>query len=95
MNKIKLVAIDLAKRCYQVGAIDQHGKLMFNRKLLAGEVCAGDAAARADDRGDGSVRSSALLGSSLDRHWATKCVWYHRNMPRHFAVFTRAMRTIR
>ena len=29
MNKIKLVAIDLAKRCYQVGAIDQHGKLMY------------------------------------------------------------------
>jgi transposase len=33
MNKIKLVAVDLAKRCYQVAAIDQHGKLMFNRKL--------------------------------------------------------------
>lgn len=33
MNKIKLVAIDLAKRCYQVGAIDEHGKLLYNRKL--------------------------------------------------------------
>jgi hypothetical protein len=33
MSKIKLVAIDLAKRCYQVGAIDQHGQLIFNRKL--------------------------------------------------------------
>ena len=32
MNKIKLVAIDLAKRCYQVGAFDQHGKLLHNRK---------------------------------------------------------------
>jgi transposase len=35
MNKIKLVAIDLAKRCYQVGAIDEQGKLMYNRKLSA------------------------------------------------------------
>ena len=33
MNKIKLVAIDLAKRCYQVGAIDEHGKMLYNRKL--------------------------------------------------------------
>lgn len=33
MNKIKLVAIDLAKRCYQAGAIDEHRKLLFNRKL--------------------------------------------------------------
>jgi transposase len=32
MNKIKLVAIDLAKRCYQVGAFDQQGKLLYNRK---------------------------------------------------------------
>ena len=33
MSKIKLVAIDLAKRCYQVGAIDEHGKMLYNRKL--------------------------------------------------------------
>lgn len=33
MNKIKLVAIDLAKRCYQLGAIDEHGKILYNRKL--------------------------------------------------------------
>jgi transposase len=33
MSKIKLVAIDLAKRCYQVGAIDESGKLIYNRKL--------------------------------------------------------------
>jgi transposase len=33
MSKIKLVAIDLAKRCYQVGAIDENGKLIYNRKL--------------------------------------------------------------
>jgi hypothetical protein len=32
MNKIKLVAIDLAKRCYQVGATDEHGKMIY-RKL--------------------------------------------------------------
>jgi len=32
MNKIKLVAVDLAKRCYQVGAIDEHGKLLYNRR---------------------------------------------------------------
>ena len=32
MKKIKLVAVDLAKRCYQVGAIDQQGKLINNRK---------------------------------------------------------------
>src|SRR5690606_23955215 len=33
MNKIKLVAIDLAKRCYQMGALDEHGKILYNRKL--------------------------------------------------------------
>jgi transposase len=33
MAKIKLVAIDLAKRCYQLGGIDECGKVMFNRKL--------------------------------------------------------------
>lgn len=33
MNKIKLVAIDLAKRCYQVLAIDIHGNVSYNRKL--------------------------------------------------------------
>lgn len=32
MKKIKLVAIDLAKRCYQVGAIDERGKLLDNRR---------------------------------------------------------------
>jgi transposase len=35
MNKIKLVAIDLAKRCFQFGALDEHGKVLFNRKLSA------------------------------------------------------------
>jgi transposase len=33
MSKIKLVAIDLAKRCYQMGAIDEHHKVLYNRKL--------------------------------------------------------------
>lgn len=33
MNKIKLVGVDLAKHCYQVGAIDEHGDLLYNRKL--------------------------------------------------------------
>jgi transposase len=33
MSKIKLVAIDLAKRCYQVGAMDEHGRMLYNRKL--------------------------------------------------------------
>src|SRR5690606_34383470 len=33
MSKIKLVAIDLAKRCYQIGALDEHGKILYNRKL--------------------------------------------------------------
>lgn len=33
MSKIKLVAVDLAKHCYQIGAIDEHGKLLYNRKL--------------------------------------------------------------
>ena len=35
MNKTKLVAIDLAKRCYQVGAFDERGQVIFNRKLSA------------------------------------------------------------
>ena len=33
MNKIKLVAIDLAKRCYQVAALDEQGRVLYNRKL--------------------------------------------------------------
>jgi transposase len=33
MSKIKLVAIDLAKRCFQLGAIDEYGKILYNRKL--------------------------------------------------------------
>jgi transposase len=33
MNKIKLVAVDLAKRCYQVVAIDERGNVLYNRKL--------------------------------------------------------------
>ena len=32
MKKIKLVAIDLAKHCYQVGALDEHGKVIYNRR---------------------------------------------------------------
>lgn len=35
MNKIKLVAIDLAKRFFQVVAIDHHGNVVYNRKLSA------------------------------------------------------------
>ena len=37
MSKIKLVAIDLAKRCYQMGAIDEHCKVLYNRKLTPAE----------------------------------------------------------
>ena len=33
MNKIKLVAVDLAKRCYQVLALDERGQVLYNRKL--------------------------------------------------------------
>jgi transposase len=32
MNKIKLIGIDLAKRCYQVCAVDECGKVIYNRK---------------------------------------------------------------
>jgi transposase len=35
VNKIKLVAIDLAKRSYQVAALDEHSQLLYNRKLSA------------------------------------------------------------
>lgn len=38
MSKIKLVAIDLAKRCYQLAAIDEHGKVLYNRKLSPTKV---------------------------------------------------------
>lgn len=31
MSKIKLIGVDLAKRCYQVCAIDEHGKVLYNR----------------------------------------------------------------
>jgi len=35
VNKIKLIGIDLAKRCYQVCALDQHGKIVYNRRYTA------------------------------------------------------------
>ncbi len=35
MSKIKLVGIDLAKRWYQVCALEEHGKVLYNRKLSA------------------------------------------------------------
>ena len=35
MNKIKLVAIDLAKHCHQVGAFDDRGQVIYNRKYSA------------------------------------------------------------
>jgi len=35
MNKIKLVGIDLAKRCYQVCALNEHDKVQYNRKYTA------------------------------------------------------------
>jgi transposase len=35
MSKIKLVGIDLAKRWYQLCALDEHGKVLYNRKLSA------------------------------------------------------------
>lgn len=35
MNEIKLIGIDLAKRCYQVCALDERGKIRYNRKYTA------------------------------------------------------------
>jgi transposase len=35
MSKIKLVGIDLAKRCYQVCALNEHDKVQYNRKYTA------------------------------------------------------------
>jgi transposase len=35
MSEIKLVAVDLAKRCYQVAAFDVHNKVLYNRKYSA------------------------------------------------------------
>lgn len=35
MNKIKLVGIDLAKRCYQVCALNERGKVLYNRRYTA------------------------------------------------------------
>jgi hypothetical protein len=35
MNKIKLVGIDLAKSCYQVCALDVHGKVIYNHRYTA------------------------------------------------------------
>lgn len=35
MNKIKLVGIDLAKRCYQVCALGGHGQVVYNRRYTA------------------------------------------------------------
>ena len=35
MSKIKLVGIDLAKRCYQICAVSEHNKVLYNRKYTA------------------------------------------------------------
>jgi transposase len=35
VNKIKLVGIDLAKRCYQVCALGERGKVVYNRRYAA------------------------------------------------------------
>jgi transposase len=35
MSKIKLVGIDLAKHCYQICALDERGKVLYNRKYTA------------------------------------------------------------
>jgi len=35
MSETKLVAVDLAKRVYQVAAFDEHGKVLYNRKYSA------------------------------------------------------------
>src|SRR4051812_30438715 len=35
MNKIKLVGIDLAKHCYQVCALGEHGNVVHNRRYTA------------------------------------------------------------
>lgn len=40
MNKTKLVAIDLAKHCYQVGAFDARGQVIFNRKVSSAKFAA-------------------------------------------------------
>lgn len=40
MSKIKLVGIDLAKRCYQVCALDVNGQVAFNRKYTAAKFAA-------------------------------------------------------
>lgn len=35
MSKIKLVGVDLAKRCYQLCAVSEHNKVLYNRKYTA------------------------------------------------------------
>lgn len=35
MNKITLVGIDLAKRCYQICALDERGTVVYNRRFTA------------------------------------------------------------
>jgi transposase len=35
MGKIKLVAIDLAKQCYQIAALGEDSKWLYNRKFSA------------------------------------------------------------
>jgi transposase len=35
MNKIKLVGVDLAKRCYQICAVSEHNTVLYNRKYTA------------------------------------------------------------
>ena len=93
MNKIKLVAIDLAKRCYQVVAIDVHGNVLYNRKLSASKF------KLAMQQLEPTI--VAMEACSAAHHWGRRLQapghevrLVPRSMQRRFVVFIRAMHTM-
>lgn len=65
MNKIKLVGIDLAKNCYQVCALDEHGKVLYNRKYTAKKFAEAIHQLEPTTVAPGGLRVVALLGPTI------------------------------
>ncbi len=81
MNKIKLVGIDLAKSCYQVCALDEYGKELYNRKYTAKKFA--EAMQQLEP-------TTVALEACAASHY-----WHRHNMPKRFGGYTRAIRTMR
>ena len=61
------VGLDLAKRVFQVHAVDAKGEIVVARKLTRNQLIPFFAALPAMRGGDGGVRLGASLGAGSDR----------------------------